>query len=100
MVKSLHPSFKDKCLGGHANVKLRRCGNFTKVTAWSPWWPRYWYGQNIKSLNPQSCDTYSAYNYTLEKGFNSDKNLKREDYKLDQEPGQELSPIGYIDGHD
>ena len=97
--KSLHASFKDKCLGGHANVKLRRCGISTKVSVWGNHWPKKWYGQHIKSLKPQSCNASGAFDYKLEPGHNSDKNLKREEYKLDQEASPENSSIGYDNGH-
>ena len=97
--KSLQSSFKDKCLGGHANVKLRRCGISTEVTSVGPNWPKKWNGQHIKSLNPQSCDTTGAFDYKLEPGLNSDKNLKREDYKFVQESSPEKSHIGIEEGH-
>ena len=96
--KSSHLNFKDKCIGGHADVKLRRCGYFTKkYTKRSG--IKEWYGQFIKSLSPQACDSEHAFEYKLEPGYNSDKNLKREDYKLTQEPNNNNTLIGFNEGH-
>ena len=45
---------------------------------------------NIKALQSSPCNGMRSYNYKLEKGENSDKNLKRNDKKLDVSSSQKI----------
>ena len=77
--KSQHPLHKDKCVGGHHAVKLKRCGTDTKISWLHYFIGTWWNRTKIFSFSPVACDQGGAWDYRLIPGNNLDKNLKRDE---------------------
>lgn len=90
--KSQKTDFKGRCIGDNNDIKLRRCGRDTRSDSTEGYdFFDSWYNRmNIKALQSIPCDDMRSYNYKLEKGENSDKNLKRNDKKLDVSSSQKI----------
>ena len=91
-------AYKDKCVGDIKTVKLKRCGENTLDELNPSFREEYWDNMAVRSLSSVDCNANTAWNYRLELGSNSDKNLKRND-KFEYEPEIIPDPIDFIPGH-
>ena len=87
------------CVGGYADVKLKRCGHGQKIS----WLPQFvgawWYNMRIKSSTPKSCS--DSWKFRFVPGDNLDKNLTRSNVvSLVRQSGTRPPRIQFAQGHD